>query len=46
MPSVPPGFPAILAPVFLIAPAFPGNLRIAEIHLDSGDGRGRRVLLD
>ena len=30
MPSVPPGFPAILAPVFLIAPTFPGNLALLK----------------
>jgi hypothetical protein len=26
LPSVPPGFPALLSPVFLVTPAFPGNL--------------------
>jgi len=30
MPSVPPGFPAVLAPVFLIAPTFPGNLALLK----------------
>ena len=31
MPSVPPGFPAVLAPVFLIAPTFPDNLALLKL---------------
>lgn len=30
MPAVPPGFPAVLAPVFLIAPKFPDNLALLK----------------
>ena len=31
MPAVPPGFPAVLAPVFLLVPAFPDNLALLKL---------------